>query len=85
MMGSDLRLTCPASGLPLPRVTWFMQDTAIKQNTSKHVLENQGWTLLIRQTTVQDATRYYCQAENVAGQAEKAFNVDILGRSHDFI
>ncbi|PVD21525.1 hypothetical protein C0Q70_17323 [Pomacea canaliculata] len=78
VMGSDLRLTCPASGLPLPRVTWFMQDTAIKQNTSKHVLENQGWTLLIRQTTVQDATRYYCQAENVAGQAEKAFNVDIL-------
>ena len=77
--GNDLRLNCPAFGIPLPKVTWFHQEVAIRSNSSKHVLEHEGWTLLIRQTTSEDAKRYFCRAENIAGEAEKTFNVEILG------
>ncbi|XP_076455301.1 hemicentin-1-like isoform X2 [Babylonia areolata] len=78
VVGNDLRLNCPAFGIPLPRVMWFQQDVAIRTNSSKHVLENEGWTLLIRQATPEDARRYFCRAENIAGEAEKTFNVEIL-------
>lgn len=79
VVGNDLRIICPASGIPLPKITWFQRDTPIKANSSKYALENQGWTLLIKQTTVEDASRYFCRAENVAGESEKTFNVEILG------
>lgn len=76
--GNDLRLNCPAFGIPLPEVMWFHKDTALKTNTSKYALENQGWTLLIRQATTEDAQRYYCRAKNIAGDAEKTFSVEVL-------
>ncbi|KAL8608110.1 hypothetical protein ACOMHN_016565 [Nucella lapillus] len=78
VVGNDLRLNCPAFGIPLPQVTWFQQDAPIRTNSSKHVLENEGWTLLIRRAAAGDSRRYFCRAENIAGEAEKTFNVEIL-------
>ena len=53
--------------------------TTLQENSTKHGLENEGWTLLIRDTTPDDARRYSCRAKNIAGEAEKRFNVQILG------
>ncbi|GFN88312.1 hemicentin-1, partial [Plakobranchus ocellatus] len=73
-------MTCPASGIPLPKITWFREETPIKQNTSKVSLLDRGWTLEIRNTNSSDATRYFCRAENVAGDTEKIFDLKILLR-----
>ncbi|KAH9500753.1 Hemicentin-1, partial [Bulinus truncatus] len=76
--GQTVRMTCPASGIPLPTITWFREDVHIKTNTSKISLLDSGWTIEIRDTNVTDATRYYCRAENVAGQTEKVFDLDVF-------
>lgn len=33
--GNSVFLSCPASGIPLPQITWFRQEVPIKANTSK--------------------------------------------------
>ncbi|XP_059151468.1 hemicentin-1-like [Physella acuta] len=78
--GSSVKLTCPASGIPLPKITWFKQEQHIKANSSKLTLLDSGWTLEINDANVTDASRYYCRAENVAGQSEKVFDIDVLLR-----
>ncbi|KAI8779431.1 hemicentin-1, partial [Biomphalaria glabrata] len=78
IQGQTVRMTCPASGIPLPTITWFRENVHIKANTSKVSLLDFGWTIEIRDTNVTDATRYYCRAENVAGQTEKVFDLDVF-------
>ncbi|CAG5129711.1 unnamed protein product, partial [Candidula unifasciata] len=78
--GSSVFITCPASGIPLPKITWFKQENPIKTNTSKLALLDSGWTLEVKDANITDAARYYCRAENVAGQAEKAFDLEVFLR-----
>ncbi|XP_060069782.1 hemicentin-1-like [Ylistrum balloti] len=74
----DLRLNCPASGKPTPKITWFKENQPIKFNSSRYLLLDDGFTLHILNAKQDDATRFICRAENVAGGNEKAFDVDVL-------
>ncbi|XP_053380218.1 hemicentin-1-like [Mercenaria mercenaria] len=74
----SISLTCPASGIPLPEVTWFKNNQPISSNTSQYTLLNDGWTLRIISANVSDSARYICRAQNPAGQGEKAFDLDVL-------
>ncbi|XP_033761247.1 hemicentin-1-like [Pecten maximus] len=74
----DLQLNCPASGKPTPKITWFRENQPIKFNSSRYLLLNDGFTLQILDAQQDDATRFICRAENVAGANEKAFDVDVL-------
>ncbi|XP_012942941.1 hemicentin-1 [Aplysia californica] len=80
--GNTVYLTCPASGIPLPKITWFRNEVPIKANTSKVTLLESGWTLEIRDSNVSDATRYFCRAENLAGDTEKVFDLEVLLRPY---
>ncbi|OWF52578.1 Hemicentin-1 [Mizuhopecten yessoensis] len=74
----DLLLNCPASGKPLPKITWFKGNQPIKFNSSSYLILNEGFTLQIQNAQQDDATRFICRAENVAGANEKAFDVNVL-------
>ena len=78
ILDKDLRITCPATGIPPPKITWFINNQPIKNDTSRVSLLDDGWTLEIRNVQGTDATRYRCKAENEAGQSEKMFDVNIL-------
>lgn len=77
---NPLTLTCHASGIPRPAISWFKNRQRIAGNTSHYHISNGGSQLLIVSAQVGDATRFTCKAENVAGGQEKAFDVDVLGK-----
>ncbi|KAK6167247.1 hypothetical protein SNE40_021325 [Patella caerulea] len=78
MTNQTIKLTCPATGIPLPDITWFVDNQPIKSNTSKYTLLNAGWLLTIANADVSDSNRYICRAENIAGENEKVFDVEVL-------
>jgi hypothetical protein len=54
----SISLTCPASGIPLPRITWYKNNQIISANTSRITLLDDGWTLRITSVNVEDSARY---------------------------
>ncbi|XP_067662288.1 hemicentin-1-like isoform X1 [Haliotis asinina] len=73
-----LRLRCPISGIPPPKITWLKDEFSIKFNTSKYTLLEDGWVLEIKFADITDRGRHYCLAKNIAGENEKAFDVEVL-------
>lgn len=76
--GKTLRMRCPANGIPPPTITWFINNKAIRNNTERLSLLEDGWTLEITNIQETDTDRYICKAENMAGQIEKNFDVNVL-------
>lgn len=77
----NVRLTCPATGIPRPTITWHKNKEPITVSDARHVLLDDGWTLELRNTNPEDTARYTCRATNVAGQNEKVFDLQVLSKS----
>lgn len=72
-----------ASALPDPQITWYKNGEEIlldNDNSGKYLMSNDGRELTITNKIVDDSARYTCIARNLAGKAEKSFDVDIHGR-----
>lgn len=82
VLNQTITLFCPASGMPDPDVAWYLDnEIPITRNTSDiHVFDN-GYRLRIERAQVSHAARYTCRAENIAGQAEKQYDLNVLGNS----
>ena len=85
VVNRSITLACPASGIPLPAVTWYKEDTRITANGTRILILDAGWRLQLLNAEVNDAGRYYCQALNVAGKAEKYYDLHVLGESLAFL
>ena len=81
-VGHSLILHCQATGFPQPNVTWQKDGQSV--NTSHVTLLSNG-SLYILSTVVQDAGRFSCRLNNVAGSVIVTANVVIYGRSHYFL
>lgn len=75
----SINLTCPASGIPRPQISWFKANKIIKENATNYVLLEGGWTLYILNASEEDSSRFTCRAKNIAGNNEKAFDLQVLG------
>ncbi|XP_054077069.1 hemicentin-2 isoform X2 [Rissa tridactyla] len=72
-----LTLTCEATGVPLPTVTWSRDGSPV--TPSKHMLVlSGGWMLRLSHAQAQDGGHYSCLASNVAGEARRHFYVEVL-------
>lgn len=80
VVGRSFQLTCPASGIPRPEISWFRANKAIRENSTNYYLLDDGWTLSIVNASEEDSTRFTCRAQNVAGNNEKAFDLHVLGK-----
>ena len=78
-----LTLTCNATGIPPPVISWLKNNTLISGNTSHYQLHNDNSQLYITSAQVEDATRFTCTVTNTAGTTEKHFDVDVLGKKED--
>ncbi|XP_010176901.1 PREDICTED: hemicentin-2, partial [Mesitornis unicolor] len=76
-----LTLTCEATGIPLPKVTWFWHGSPITPSEHTHVLSG-GWVLRLPRAQAQDGGHYSCLASNVAGEARRHFHVEVLVPPH---
>ncbi|KAM8746417.1 hemicentin-1 isoform 1-T1 [Acanthopagrus schlegelii] len=74
---NPVALSCEASGIPLPAITWLKDGRPIKASSSVRVLSG-GRSLRLMPAAVEDAGRYTCIVSNSAGEERKNFNLDIL-------
>ena len=81
VVNNTITLHCPASGIPIPKITWYKDDTQIRRNTSHLHLVDNGWKLRVRHARVADTGRYSCRAKNIAGETEKYYDLNVLGES----
>ncbi|XP_065551612.1 hemicentin-2 [Lathamus discolor] len=77
----SLTLTCEATGVPLPTVTWSRDGSPITPSEHTHVLSG-GWLLRLTRARAQDGGHYSCLASNVAGEARRHFYVEVLVPPH---
>ncbi|KAI5614770.1 hemicentin-1 isoform X1 [Silurus asotus] len=70
-------LTCEASGIPLPVITWLKDGLSIILSGSVRVISG-GRSLRLMHATADDAGRYTCIVSNTAGEDRKNFDLDVL-------
>ncbi|XP_038601048.1 LOW QUALITY PROTEIN: hemicentin-2 [Tachyglossus aculeatus] len=68
-LGGEVRISCTASGIPVPRLSWRRQDHALGKD-SRFLVDAQG-TLIIQRVSSEDAGNYSCHASNEVGTDEQ--------------
>uniref|UniRef100_A0A3B4Z1V9 Hemicentin-1 n=1 Tax=Stegastes partitus TaxID=144197 RepID=A0A3B4Z1V9_9TELE len=76
LVNKTTQLDCHVDGNPAPKITWFKDSQLISSNGPHRILTN-GRTLQVLTAQVSDTGRYVCVADNVAGSAEKSFNLNV--------
>nr|XP_010300774.1 PREDICTED: hemicentin-2 [Balearica regulorum gibbericeps] len=76
-----LTLTCEATGIPLPTVTWYWNGSSVTPSENTRVLSG-GWVLRVNRARAQDGGHYSCLASNIAGEARRHFHVEVLVPPH---
>ncbi|XP_059001185.1 hemicentin-1 isoform X2 [Mustela lutreola] len=74
---NSVSLTCEASGIPLPSITWLKDGWPVSLSSSVRILSG-GRTLRLMQTRVEDAGQYTCVVRNAAGEERKIFGLSVL-------
>nr|XP_054608122.1 hemicentin-1 isoform X2 [Nothobranchius furzeri] len=75
-LNKTTQLDCQVQGNPAPKITWFKDGQDISSHGPLKILSN-GRTLQVLTAQVSETGRYVCVAENVAGSAEKHFNLNV--------
>uniref|UniRef100_A0AAZ3SJS1 Hemicentin 1 n=1 Tax=Oncorhynchus tshawytscha TaxID=74940 RepID=A0AAZ3SJS1_ONCTS len=84
VVNNPVALTCEASGIPLPAITWLKDGRPIRASSSRLELNqvltclSGGRNLRLMHAAVEDAGRYSCIVSNTAGEERKNFDLDIL-------
>ncbi|XP_077013357.1 hemicentin-1 isoform X4 [Tamandua tetradactyla] len=78
---NSVSLTCEASGIPLPSITWLRDGWPISLSSSVRSLSG-GRTLRLMQTRIEDAGQYTCIVRNAAGEERKIFGLSVLVPPH---
>uniref|UniRef100_A0A8C9DLV3 Hemicentin-1 n=1 Tax=Prolemur simus TaxID=1328070 RepID=A0A8C9DLV3_PROSS len=78
---NSVSLTCEASGIPLPSITWLKDGWPVSLSSSVRILSG-GRTLRLMQTRMEDAGQYTCVVRNAAGEERKIFRLSVLVPPH---
>ncbi|XP_034738598.1 hemicentin-1 isoform X2 [Etheostoma cragini] len=76
LVNKTTQLECDVDGNPAPKITWFKDSQQVSSDGPHSILSN-GRTLQVLTAQVSDTGRYVCVADNVAGSAEKSFNLNV--------
>ncbi|XP_067893515.1 hemicentin-1 isoform X1 [Heterodontus francisci] len=77
VMNQPISLFCDVSGHPVPIISWYKDGIPIGGSSIVQIL-NAGKTLKVHKATTGDTGKYTCRTINIAGTAEKNFNVEVL-------
>jgi len=74
-------LECDARGDPEPVITWLKDGEVMDKNSLRHIrFLSGGRVLQIIAAKVDDTATYSCLAENVAGQEQRRFQLNVHGK-----
>ncbi|XP_055275069.1 hemicentin-1 isoform X4 [Moschus berezovskii] len=76
IVNNPLELTCVASGIPAPKITWMKDGRPLPQMDQMQTLGG-GEVLRISSTQVEDTGRYTCLASSPAGDDDKEYLVRV--------
>ncbi|XP_061239478.1 hemicentin-1 isoform X3 [Bos javanicus] len=76
IVNNPLELTCMASGIPAPKITWMKDGRPLPQMDQMQTLGG-GEVLRISSTQVEDTGRYTCLASSPAGDDDKEYLVRV--------
>ncbi|XP_023195302.1 hemicentin-1 [Xiphophorus maculatus] len=76
LVNKTAQLDCHVNGNPTPKITWFKDGQVMSSGGPRSILSN-GRTLQVSNAQVSETGQYVCVAENVAGSAEKHFNLNV--------
>jgi len=80
--GAVLTLPVTVSGVPAPKVTWYLGDNELKTGNGTTIeTKDTASKLTIKNTSAANAGSYRVKAENAAGSAEAEFKVSMKGNS----
>lgn len=78
--GSTLVLQVNVSGIPSPKISWFLDDEPLEKSERISVDTTDDFsTLTIKNAMLDDSGMYTIAAENVVGKAEADFEVNVKG------
>ena len=75
---TSISITCPASGVPTPLVTWRKDGLPIR--TGRSVLVNSQGTLTIHSSKIEDKGLYTCMVKNGDGDDSSSSQVNVVGK-----
>ena len=76
---TTISITCPASGVPTPLVTWNKDGLPIR--TGKSVTIDSQGTLTIVSSTIEDKGLYTCTVKNDKGEDSSSSHVNVVGKT----
>uniref|UniRef100_A0A3Q3ALP3 Hemicentin 1 n=1 Tax=Kryptolebias marmoratus TaxID=37003 RepID=A0A3Q3ALP3_KRYMA len=76
LVNKTTQLDCHVDGNPTPKITWFKDRQLVNSHGPHKILLN-GRALQVLTAQVSETGRYVCVAKNVAGSAEKHFNLNV--------
>ncbi|XP_039591708.1 hemicentin-1 isoform X2 [Polypterus senegalus] len=76
VMNQMVVMLCQSNAVPPPTLRWFKDDHPLLRKPGLIISED-GSTLKIESSQVQDTGRYTCEATNIAGKTEKNFNLNV--------
>ena len=79
LMFDDITLTCTATGIPPPIITWSKDSVAITHSALKFNISSDNMTLTIHNMIHTDNGSYLCLAKNEAGTDSRQFNLSVIG------
>ncbi|XP_075384531.1 hemicentin-1 isoform X2 [Tenrec ecaudatus] len=74
--GRSVSLECEVQGVPPPAVTWMKDGRPVTKGKGVEIL-NEGRALKLKNIHVADTGRYVCVAVNVAGMADRKYDLSI--------
>jgi hemicentin len=80
IINSPVQMSCEATGLPPPNVTWTKGGIELTGNETNgaHLLSNGA--LRIASVQREDAGHYECVASNIAGRASRLVTLNVHGQ-----
>ena len=78
-MHDDVTLTCTATGVPTPTITWYKDSTAISHDLEKFNISTDGSMLTIHNVTHTESGNYFCLTANEAGKDSRQFSLFVIG------
>ena len=79
VVDSPVQMSCDATGLPVPVVTWYQDGAELGGVDSVEVLSSGA--LRLDRATLNDSGVYECRAVNEAGAASRIVRLTVHGRS----
>ncbi|XP_056132043.1 hemicentin-1 [Lampris incognitus] len=77
--GEEVTLTCRASGVPAPHLSWLKDGVTLEGSDTQHIdITPDGSTLTLLRLTPEDSGIYTCQAVSPTGQDTRIYTLFVL-------